>query len=62
VTKKCITGITDHRHGDKNITASVLGKMELGKMESGEKLGKTEPAKILWAEEGAHAGSGQRRR
>ena len=45
-----------------NITASVPGKMELRKMESGEKLGKTKPAKIHSVEEGAHAGSGQRRR
>ena len=36
--------------------------MEPGNMESGEKLGKTEPTEILGAEEGAHVGSGQRRR
>jgi len=34
--------------------------MEPGKMESGEKLGKMEPAEILGAEEGAYANSGQR--
>jgi len=36
--------------------------MEPGKMESREKLGKTEPVEILGAKEGAHTDSGQRRR
>ena len=49
-----------HRHGDKNILGSVPGTMEPGKMESGEKPGKTEPAEMLGAKDGAHVGSGQR--
>ena len=47
-----------HRHGDKNIPGSVPGMMEPGKMEPGDKLGKTELAEMLGAKEGAHVGSG----